>query len=318
MVSQSELKHLISNQIEAIGSGSATPASNYNILMENLSQIPVSDRINFQGSCVLHLLDLIGEIITNPDNLHPGDVIEEMLLGIPRKNNSEYGDLLGLELKSFSGGADLTLGSYSIVKLLKQHFGLKDMWDVVYCPSHINHADMIPTTHLIKANEGIRAGKKTYFDKLKLEIEGERVTWYLRRFNDPQLNALAGNHGIEWAEFDSRPTNEAFKKFAEGVVLIDIIGKKNDPYFVIENVFYYPLGPSEIAGLYNEGIVRYEARYAFKDKREVDDGRMLYHGRTARNTGHAFRISKSNVKRHMLTDEYRICGAADFIPEPIW
>lgn len=317
MVGQEQLANLLSQQIDAIGSGEPTPVADFRMLMDNLSDIPKSGRADFQNRCISHLLELRGQRIPSPDNLHPGDVIEDRLLGIPRKNNSDYGDLLGLELKSFSGGADLTLGSYSIVEILRVKFGLDDMWDIVYCPSHINHADIEPTTHFIKANEGIYTRKKTYFDKLKLEIEAGNVVWSIRRFEDSTLRTLAERYDVGWKEFDSRHLDEVFKKYMEGVIILKITGKKSDPYFVIDGVYFYALSPEGIADLFNEGIARYEARYAFKDKRE-NEGRTLYHGKTARNTGHAFRIAKGKVRKNMLKDEFEIIEIGDFNPNPYW
>ena len=88
-ISWQELEHHFNALVDAIDDEDSVDLESYDLLCDNLSVIP-NDRIRYYRERVMEqLLSLQGCEIENPYNLHPGDHLEEYIIGIPRTNNAK-------------------------------------------------------------------------------------------------------------------------------------------------------------------------------------------------------------------------------------
>ena len=281
--------------LNAVGSGNTVSQNVYNSLMENLEIIPRAAVLEYRRAVVDHLLSLVGTPYLSPQNLHPGDIIEESILGIPRRNNTHIGDLLGLELKSFSGSSPLTLTSFSCVReLVSQIDSASNIWDVVWFPTHQNHHNQTPSaTHHLRANENLRHNTPGFFDNLLLGAFGDRMEW---RFNPGGQQLM------------SRSLDEMFVKFNDGLLLLDITGTKSSESFTINGIYFAEdFTPNGIGQHFIDENIKFEIRYDLPNK--VDG---ISQCTMPRNSGHAFRMTPATVRREVMTAANKINTISDF------
>ena len=92
VISWQELEPHFNALVRAMDEEDSVDLESYDLLCNNLSVIP-NDRIRHYRERVMErLLSLQGCEIENPYNLHPGDHLEEYIIGIPRVNNAKIGD----------------------------------------------------------------------------------------------------------------------------------------------------------------------------------------------------------------------------------
>lgn len=290
-----QLQPLYNQLLNAIGSGNPVTRDVYESLMNNLDQIPDAQIWEYRRAVVAHLLTMVGTPYTYNQNLHPGDVIEESIIGIPRENNVKIGDLLGLELKSFSGRSPLSLTSFSCVSdLVNQVPGANGVWDVVWFPTHVNHAGrQRGGTYHLRANENIRHDEPNEFDNLRLRVEGNSMVWR-RQPGDLLLK--------------EETLESLFDKFTNGILILDIDGTRADRQFTINQIYYVQdFTPQGIGQHFMDNNIKFEIRYDFTGR--VDG---LWTCETPRNTGHAFRMTVGSVRRQLMTSSNEINTIGDF------
>lgn len=303
-VTWQQLEPLYNQLLGAIGTGVPVSTDVYNSVMQNLSLIPNQRVIEYQRAVVTHLLSMVGVPYQSPDNLHPGDVIEEEILGIPRRNNVKIGDLLGLELKSFSGSSPLSLTSFSCVKeiidnlnsMRSQTQTVLDTWDVVWFPTHKNHHNQTSRpTHHLWANENFRSNQLGRFSNLTLRVDAGNMVW----------SKQPGNDVVKTESLDS-----LFDKFSQGILLLDITGTMSSPNFTINGIYYAPdFNPQGIAQYFVNGDIKFEIRYDLPKKNAAGISQCTM----PRNTGHAFRMTASKVRNNLMTPANKIDTISDFI-----
>jgi hypothetical protein len=283
--------------VNAIGADESVNLESYDLLCNHLSLIPDERVRNYREQVVEHLLSLRGQEIENPYNLHPGDHLEEYIIGIPRANNSKTGDLLGLELKTFTGSSPLTLTSFSCVKELVDNVPNADnMWDVVWFPTHVNHDPSVSLeTHHLRANENLLEGTANRLGRVSLNAEIFDMEWEM----------LSNNRVIK-----TECHEDLFIKFRDGLILLDITGTKNAPFYRINAIYHDSnFNPQGIAQHFRVQNIKFEIRFDLPNKNE--------HGRSEcdrpRNSGHAFRMTVGTVRRTVMQDENLIEDISDFI-----
>ena len=296
-ISWQELEPHFNALVDAIDDEDSVDLESYDMICNNLSVIP-NDRIRYYRERVMEqLLSLQGCEIENPYNLHPGDHLEEYIIGIPRANNAKIGDLLGLEMKTFTGSSPLTLTSFSCIRELVANVpNADDMWDVVWFPTHVNHDPTVSLeTHHLRANENLLQGTPNSLGRVSLNADICEMQWEI----------LSENRIIKSENYE-----DLFIKFRDGLILLDITGTKNAPSYTINAIYYDSnFNPQGIAQHFRDENIKFEIRFDLPNKNEEGRSECAW----PRNSGHAFRMAVGTVRRTVMQDENLIEDVSDFI-----
>lgn len=285
-----------------IGKGPKLTNTEYSFLMENLENIKEERRIEFQSLVVKYLLSKKGKIIKCPNYFienkkypHLGEYFE-YYIGLPQ-NPIQLGDLLGLELKVWAGKSQLSLTTYSILKIICKKVKLTKN-EIICAKSRIgtkcSSKKCFDPNHIIKMNEGLEYDTPNRFNKIKYNVDdNNKLIWY---FNENNL----------WIKLNAIDLVQKLMKFNEGLLLVKIKGNRSEFECLLEAIYYIPINIEYLINLIKNNEINYELRFKKDKKKGKWDGYSLL------NPGWGFRLKSSWVKKNWMKDEYLINSVGKF------
>jgi hypothetical protein len=274
-----------------IGEGARISGRDYQWLMDHRHHITPEEKAEYITRIVRFLRTSLAVVPLIPNGKkNAGDRIEHFL-GIPQ-NNSETGDLYGLELKALNvkGGDSLTLKSVAILTTARiyanENMGCNypsKVHSVVYYPDYkfYNSPWHARPRYLCKNGEVLRSGEPSQYGRMMLSLDNHDI---LR----VRIRTTKSN---EWSMLDTDwNLRNAFSKFELGTILVWFRERRPGSRINILDCIVLPnLTTQRMLDDFRSGVLGYEIRFKGRSQ--------------PRSTGAAFRYSRTQLDGFIFDEE---------------